>query len=114
VTGTAEGVVDGQRRSMPLKFAGTSRSGVYALRKQWSNDGSWVLFITASQGPDDDVTAVVELNASGQVAAVRVPTHRQGSYMIPSNVSTTEREAIVRERFALNGGQKADVARAPK
>ena len=53
-----------------VKFAGTSRTGVYALRKQWSNEGSWVLFVTASQGPDDDVTAVVELNASGQVAAM--------------------------------------------
>jgi hypothetical protein len=99
---------------MPLKFAGTSRTGVYALRKQWSNDGSWVLFITASQGPDDDVTAVVELNAGGQVAAVRVPTERRGSWMIPSDVSAADRETIVRERFAINGGQKADVARAPK
>ncbi|MDQ4080328.1 MAG: hypothetical protein M3125_06170 [Gemmatimonadota bacterium] len=114
VTGSAEGLVDGQRRSMALKFAGTSRTGVYALRKQWSNEGSWVLFITASQGPDDDVTAVVELNGSGQVAAVRVPTQRRGSYTIPADVSDAERETIVRERFAMNGGQKADVAKAPK
>jgi hypothetical protein len=114
VTGTAEGIVGGQRRSMPLKFAGTSRTGVYALRKEWSNDGSWVLFITASQGPDDDVTAVVELNAGGQVASVRVPTERRGSWMVPSDVSAAERETIVRERFAMNGGQKADVARAPR
>jgi hypothetical protein len=99
---------------VPLKFAGTSRTGVYALRKQWSNDGSWVLFITGSQGPEDDVTAVVELNAGGQVAAVRVPIERRGSHMIPSDVSAAQRETIVRERFAMNGGQKGDVARAPK
>ena len=114
VTGTAEGIVAGQRRSMPLKFAGTSRTGDYALNKQWSAEGSWVLFITASQGPDDDVTAVVELNTGGQVASVRVPTERRGSWRIPSDVSASERETIVRERFAMNGGQKADVARAPK
>ena len=113
VTGTAEGIVNGQRRNVELKFAGTSRTGVYSLRKQWSNEGSWVLFITASKGPDDDVTAVVELNASGQVASVRVPTERRGSYTIPSDVSSAERETIVRERFAMNGGQKPDVARAP-
>src|SRR5687768_9070912 len=71
VTGKAEGIVAGERRTVSLKFGGTSRTGVYALNKQWPAEGSWVLFITANQGPDDDVTAVVELAPNGQVAAVR-------------------------------------------
>jgi hypothetical protein len=110
VTGKAEGIVSGERRTVSLKFGGTSRTGVYALNKQWPSQGTWVLFITASQGPNDDVTAVVELGASGQVASIRVPTERRGSWDIPSDVSASERESIVRARLAANSGEKAAVA----
>lgn len=116
VTGKAEGIVSGERRTVSLKFSGTSRSGVYALNKQWPSDGSWVLFITANQGPNDDVTAVVELAADGRVVAVRVPTEQRGSWKVPSDVSTAERESIVRARLASNNGEKGTVAarRAPR
>jgi hypothetical protein len=110
VTGKAEGIVAGQRRSVSLKFGGTSRSGVYALTKQWPSEGTWVLFITASQGPDDDVTAVVELGTNGQVAAVRVPTEPRGSWKIPADVSASERESILRARLAMNSGERPAVA----
>lgn len=112
VTGKAEGIVSGERRSVSLKFGGTSRTGVYALKNQWPAEGTWVLFITANQGPNDDVTAIVELGASGQVASVRVPTERRGSWNIPSDVSASERESIVRARLATNAGEKAAVAAA--
>lgn len=114
VSGRAEGIVSGERRSVALKLGGTSRTGVYALKKQWPTDGTWVLFISANQGPDDDVTAVVELNASGQVAAVRVPTERRGSWMVPADVSAADRESIVRARLAMNNGEKGAVARAQR
>src|SRR5207245_1757935 len=39
VTGTAEGVVNGERRSLKLDFAGTSREGVYALKRTWPTEG---------------------------------------------------------------------------
>jgi hypothetical protein len=109
VTGKAEGIVSGERRSVSLKFGGTSRTGVYALNKQWPSEGTWVLFITGSQGPNDDVTAVVELAANGQVASVRVPTERRGSWNVPSDVSASERESIVQARLAANTGEKAPV-----
>jgi|SRR5687768_17448861 len=114
VTGKAEGIVAGERRSVALKFGGTSRTGVYALNKQWSSEGTWVLFITANQGPNDDVTAVVELAANGQVAAVRVPTEQKGSWKIPSDVSDAERESILKSRMAVNGADRGAVARAPR
>lgn len=116
VTGKAEGIVSGERRSVSLKFGGTSRTGVYALNKQWPLEGTWVLFISANQGPNDDVTAVVELGANGQVASVRVPTERRGSWNVPSKVSTSERESIVKARLAANSGERAAVAavKAPR
>jgi hypothetical protein len=109
VTGTAEGIVSGERRTVSLKFGGTSRTGVYALKKQWPSDGAWVLFITASQGPNDDVTAVVELGTSGQVASVRVPTERRGSWDIPTDVSRSDRESILRARLAMNTSDRSSV-----
>src|SRR5919197_1933024 len=46
VHGTAEGLVRGERKSISLRFDTTSRPGVYALRKQWSDDGVWSLVIS--------------------------------------------------------------------
>src|SRR5690349_8672128 len=45
VSGTAEGIVDGERRTVALEFGNTSRPGVYALRKQWPEKGTWTLVI---------------------------------------------------------------------
>src|SRR5258708_28726984 len=53
VTGTAEGVVNGERRSLKLSFAGTSREGVYALQRPWPAAGACTLVIKAHQGPED-------------------------------------------------------------
>src|SRR5205814_2133491 len=39
VTGTAEGIVKGERRTVKLEFSGTGREGVYALRQTWPNEG---------------------------------------------------------------------------
>ena len=49
VAGKAEGVVNGERRSIKLDFTTTSRQGVYALRKQWPAEGNWVLDLTPKQ-----------------------------------------------------------------
>src|SRR2546423_13532305 len=69
VTGTAEGIVNGERRSVKLEFAPTGREGVYALRQTWPQEGTWTLVIKANQGPDDAATAVVDLGPDGVVAA---------------------------------------------
>ena len=52
----------------------------------------------------------VELAADGRVVAVRVPTEQRGSWKVPSDVSTAERESIVRARLAANNGEKGTVA----
>src|SRR5438876_11785022 len=69
VTGTAEGIVNGERRSIKLEFTETSRDGVYALKRMWPTEGVWTLVIKANQGPDDAATAVIELGPQGEVAS---------------------------------------------
>src|SRR5688572_10259807 len=92
VFGTAEGLVDGKRRTISLEFRNTSRPGVYALQKQWPADGVWTLILGVRQGVEEGntVQAVVELSRSGQVAKVDVPTRQQGSWLVPAPVAMAD------------------------
>jgi hypothetical protein len=109
VSGTAEGLVNGQRRTTTLRFETTSRTGVYALRKQWPSDGVWTLVITVTQGESDrgDVAqALVELASNGAVASVRVPTRQHAEGAFPRRLTSQEIEAAVRsnaQRVAVAG-----------
>jgi len=48
ITGTAEGRVDGVRRSIPLKLTPVSQPGTYAVVPQWPAEGAWVLRFSAT------------------------------------------------------------------
>lgn len=101
VSGTAEGIVGGKRVSTKLEFRQTSRTGVYALARQWKGEGAWTLLVSAKQGPQDSVTAIVELAPSGeQVASVNVPTERRDGWDVPTAVSMRDVENALRARAA--------------
>ncbi|HEY9427464.1 MAG TPA: hypothetical protein VIR34_09950 [Gemmatimonadaceae bacterium] len=87
LTGSAEGLVDGARRSVALRFDRTSEPGVYAVRRQWPSGGTWVLRITLLR----NTTALVTLGQSGDVAAVNVPTRASSDGMkLPRAVAARE------------------------
>lgn len=97
--GTAEGIVNGERRSIRLKFTQTARPAVYGLSRQWPTEGVWTLVIKTSTGDHaSEATAVVELGADGDIASVRVPTRRQGEWTIPVDVSMDEVDRALRAR----------------
>ncbi len=102
ITGTAEGIVNGERRSIKLKFTETGRPAVYGLSRQWPEEGVWTLVIKMSRGDhgSDGATAVVELGADGEIASVRVPTRRQGQWTIPIDVSMDEVDRALRARVS--------------
>jgi hypothetical protein len=98
ISGTAEGLVNGQRRTVSLTLEKTSHAGVFVLRNQWGNTGRWVLVITVDQGehPGDDVAqAVVEVSEAGAVVGVRVPT-RPGADGFPRRATPAEIESTLR------------------
>ena len=66
--GTAEGLVDGKRRSLPLEFIPTSKRGVYAVKKQWPVEGAWVLAISGTLFGHSS-SQLVELGPKGQYRA---------------------------------------------
>jgi hypothetical protein len=98
VAGSAEGIVNGERRSMKLEFTRTSRDGVFALRRMWPAEGTWTLVITVTQGAGDGATAVVELGADGDVARIKVPTTRRGDRTVPARVAMADIDAGLRAR----------------
>lgn len=100
VEGTAEGIVNGERRSIKLKFIETARPAVYGLARQWPTEGVWTLVIRMSRGEGgtDGASAIVELAPSGEIASVRVPTRREGSWTVPADVSMSEIDQALRAR----------------
>jgi hypothetical protein len=72
VSATAEGLVDGRRRTVRIDLVQTGAADVYVLRRQWPAEGVWVLRIVARQG-DGEADALVSVGASGDVVSVRVP-----------------------------------------
>lgn len=102
VSGTAEGLVKGERRTVSLEFRATTRPGVYALHKQWGDDGVWTLVLAVTQGPEAGNTAqaMVELAPNGTVANVTVPTRRQGQWLVPTGIAMTDVERGLRVRAA--------------
>ena len=95
LTGTAEGMVDGKRRSVPLNFERTSRQGAFAVRNTWGNAGRWVLVITVTQGDHDDIAQAVVQIENGQVIGVQVPTRDGQDRNFPRRVTKQEIEAAL-------------------
>jgi len=82
LSGTAEGLVGGMRRSIPLKLDATSSPGVFAVRKQWPSGGAWVLKISLLS-----TTAIVALDRSDNVTSVRIPATVAEGRPIPRAVT---------------------------
>ena len=100
VNGKAEGIVAGTRRSVELSFTRTSRAGVYALKKQWPEQGNWVLAIAVEDG-QSKAGALIELGPRGDVAKVTVPTSRRDGWAIPRAITNAEIESALRSQAAV-------------
>jgi hypothetical protein len=60
VTATAEGLVNGLRRSIPLKVVSLSTPGTFAVAREWPEQGAWAVKMVATN-PDykDYATSVI-------------------------------------------------------
>ena len=65
LTATAEGVVEGQRRSMPLKLIPLSTPGTFVITHEWPSAGTWAVKIVATNPDYKDYATgtVVRFNA---------------------------------------------------
>ena len=100
--GTAEGLVDGERVSIPVELVATSATGVYALRGEIPDSGSWVLVIRAGD-EDYPVTAIVDLGPAGARARGRRAA-AGGNPPIPREVTGQEIDARLRSLASAADG----------
>ena len=64
ITAIAEGLVNGQRRSVPVAVVPLSKRGTFAIRRTWPSEGKWILHVTGSSG-NLQATTLVPVNADG-------------------------------------------------
>jgi hypothetical protein len=98
VSGTAEGIVNGQRRTITLNFVPLAREGAFAVRKQWPDEGRWLLVfhVTQGAGEHNTATALVRLAADGSVASTMVPSKAgERGMRLPTTVTRVDVEAAV-------------------
>jgi hypothetical protein len=98
VAGKAEGLVDGQRRSVDFTLDKSSRDGTYGVQRHWGTKGIWTLLLTATppeHGSNSSIQAVVEIAANGDVGRVTVPRDAQSR---PRLLTASEVDAALRER----------------
>jgi hypothetical protein len=107
VTGTAEGVVNGRRQSMPLDIRPGSQAGMYVVRWQRPASGRWVLVINSGNQGIVDATAVVEISPTGTVASISVPTRAIGNgWISPRPVAATEIDGLLQGRALASAGMQ--------
>lgn len=101
--GTAEGLVNGQRRSARLDIRRLPQAGAYAVRWQKPADGTWVLVVSSRHEGKHMATAVVTVDNAGRVARVSVPSRpvEGGRWQVPRAVAAAEVNAILRGGSAL-------------
>src|SRR5262245_36550221 len=66
VSATAEGRIDGQRCSMPLKVSSARTPGVFGIFREWPEKGVWIVNIKGRCG-SASATALVATDAKGLV-----------------------------------------------
>ncbi len=78
LSGTAEGLVDGRRTSVALRFdAAPGQSGVYAVPRTWGETGVWVLNIGTSEA-HGGAGVVVGVDRAGRPAWEITPRTIEG------------------------------------
>ena len=64
ITGTAEGVLNGARQSVPLTLTQVDKAeAIYVVAYQWPENGSWVLHLKGScSNPKAEASTLVPMN----------------------------------------------------
>ncbi len=79
VTATAEGVVNGMRKSIPLKVISLSTAGTFAVAREWPNEGAWAIKLVATNPAYRDYATSVLVpirSDSLQLSAAKYYFHR--------------------------------------
>ena len=94
ISGVAEGIVKGVRRSVPLRLVPSATAGAFAVAHDWPQEGSWVLSLTGHCG-SATAGAIVPIGPSGFL--------RESSKFFPRAATAAEVDAVL---TTLAGGAR--------
>lgn len=95
ISGTAEGLVKGARRSVALKVMAMSKPGVYAVYQNWPAGGAWVANLKGTCA-DASAGAIVPIGPKGFI--------RESSKFFPRPATNAEIETSL-EALAKGGNK---------
>ncbi len=92
IEGTAEGIVDEERVSLPLRFTPVGSEGVWAVWGEIPEEGNWVLAIHGTDGVTSTEISILAALAAGneEISVVKVPRSRQGNWPRAAKASDVE------------------------
>ena len=88
ISGTAEGLVKGERRSAALKVVALTKPGVYAVYQSWPVEGEWVVNLNGTCA-DASAGAIVPIGPKGFI--------RESSKFFPRPATKAEIEASLKD-----------------
>jgi hypothetical protein len=94
ITGSAEGMVDGSRRSIPVRVVAGATPGAFAVSRDWPQQGTWVVNLTAHCG-GSTASAIVPIGPNGYV--------RETTKFFPRAATAAEVESGLK---SLTGGAR--------
>jgi hypothetical protein len=94
ITGTAEGIVNGARRSVPVRLVPAAAAGAFAVSRDWPQQGAWVVNLTGHCG-SSTASAVVPFGPNGFL--------RESTKFFPRAATAAEVESVL---TTLAGGAK--------
>jgi hypothetical protein len=113
VTATAEGIVNGERKSIPLTLTDAGTPGLYGVNFTPQREGTWILVLSVGEKQEyHNVTVIVGVGKHGQIASAQVPMTGDGNSRYPLNVQAGDIDRRLREQLAANT-EGEDPARLP-
>lgn len=94
ISGTAEGLVKGARRSVALKIMPMSKPGVYAVNREWPAEGDWLVNLKGTCG-EASAGAIVPVGPKGFI--------RESSKFFPRPATDAEVESALKALVAGGG-----------
>jgi hypothetical protein len=88
ITGTAEGIVNGARKSVPVQLASTVSPNVFVVPANWAEEGAWVVTLKATC-VDAKAGAIVPIGRGGFIReAVKVFSRFATSAEVEASLKT--------------------------
>ena len=97
IEGSAEGLVNGMRRSVVLKVTALTRPGVYAVEQNWPMEGAWVVNLKGTCA-NASAGALVPIGPHGFL--------RESSKFFQRAASPAEIDASLKALTAKEGGNQ--------